>query len=224
VTLKRLSLDVLKPHPRNPRIHPAPGSDKWEAMKASLKHDYFDPLVFNTRNGMLVSGHFRLKVMKEAGYTHADVISVDYDESTHIARMFAANKSAGENDLNLQRELFLELRELDNFDLTLTGFTLDEASVNFPTLKGADEEADDSDEPVEAGKESGAADSEAPEQEVRYLQLLLSKKDYTEVQALLGKVRAMRATELRREFPDSAEDALTLSCVVLYLLRKEVNS
>jgi hypothetical protein len=92
-------------------------------LEASLAHDYFDPLVWNTRNGMLVSGHLRAKVLKSLGFTDADVVVVNYDEPTHLARMIAANKGVGEDDLPRMKELFSELKELDSFDLGLSGFT-----------------------------------------------------------------------------------------------------
>jgi len=31
--IERLPLDVLKPHPRNPRVHPDPGTPEWEALR-----------------------------------------------------------------------------------------------------------------------------------------------------------------------------------------------
>ncbi len=101
IRLKKVALAEIKPHPRNPRRHPEPGSKQWEVLAASLGHDYFDPLVLNERNGMLVSGHFRCKVLAHLGFTHADVSVVDYDEPTHLARMIAANELLGawESDL-----------------------------------------------------------------------------------------------------------------------------
>jgi DNA modification methylase len=93
--VERRSLEELKPHPRNPRSHFKPGSPQWEALRKSLEHDYFDPLVWNQRNGMLVSGHFRCKILKALGYTSADVSVVDYDETTHLARLVAANNLLG---------------------------------------------------------------------------------------------------------------------------------
>ena len=122
VTIRRMSLADLKPHPRNPRIHPEPGSPQWEVLKASLKSDYFDPILYNQRNGMLVSGHLRVKVLKEAGFTEADCVVVDYDESTHIARMLAANKLQGEDDMSSIKDLLAEL-DTGAMDMGLTGYT-----------------------------------------------------------------------------------------------------
>lgn len=122
--VERMTLTNLKPHPRNHaiRMHPDEGSPKWNTLQKSLEHDYFDPIVHNERNGFLVSGHLRLKVMLASGFTKADVVVVDYDEHTHIARMLAANKGVGDNDLEGMAEMFRELR-LSEVSLDLTGFS-----------------------------------------------------------------------------------------------------
>jgi hypothetical protein len=98
LTLKTIPLSQLRPHPRNPRVHPSPGSPEWEALKASLEHDYFDPIIWNERNGFLVSGHLRTKVLEAEGVTSIDAVVVDYDEETHLARMVAANQQMGAFD------------------------------------------------------------------------------------------------------------------------------
>lgn len=123
--LKRMTLSSLKPHPRNDEIrnHPEEGSAEWKTLSRSLDHDYFDPLVYNQRNGYLVSGHLRLKVMLSDGFTHADVSVVDYDEHTHMARMLAANNNLGEADFEGMEIFFEELNMGKDFDMALTGFT-----------------------------------------------------------------------------------------------------
>lgn len=96
LVIERIALADMKPHPKNPRKHPRPGSPGWQVLRKSLERDYFDPLVLNRRNGMLVSGHLRQRVLAELGFTHADVSVVDYDEATHLARLIAANNPIGE--------------------------------------------------------------------------------------------------------------------------------
>jgi DNA modification methylase len=110
--VERMELAVLKPHPRNPRKHPKVDSPAWAALRASLDHDYFDPLVVNQRNGMLVSGHLRHKVLISAGFTHADVSVVDYDEETHVARLIAANQLLGEWEEEMLANLAADLNRV----------------------------------------------------------------------------------------------------------------
>jgi ParB-like chromosome segregation protein Spo0J len=126
VKIECKALQELIPHPLNPRDHPDPGSAGWETLKRSLAHDYFDPIVFNKRNGMLVSGHLRVKVLDELGFTEADAVIVDYDERTHLARMVAANKQQGWNNLPRLKDI---LQDLDAGDLdmeALTGWSMAE--------------------------------------------------------------------------------------------------
>lgn len=118
--LKNLPLAELRPHPRNPREHPEPGTEAWEKLKRSLVDAYFDPVVWNRRNGLLVSGHLRRKVLLELGYTHADAVVVDWDEPRHLARMIAANQAAGKDDRAGLRTILEEL-QLGGADLALTG-------------------------------------------------------------------------------------------------------
>lgn len=116
LNVERVAVGDLKPHPKNPREHPKPGSEKWTVLKRSIEHDYFDPIVWNKRNGMLVSGHLRTKVLIEMGVTSVDVVVVDYDEPTHEARLIAANEQAGGWDKecleNLVQGLESQFREL----------------------------------------------------------------------------------------------------------------
>jgi DNA modification methylase len=116
-----MPLGELKPHPRNPREHPKQGSPLWEVMKRSLQFDYFDPIIWNSRNGFLVGGHLRVKLLLELGYTHADVSVVDYDEPTHYARMISANRPLGEWEETILASLAGDI-EAAGLDAALAGF------------------------------------------------------------------------------------------------------
>lgn len=89
IETSRMRVDEIRPHPRNPRKHPEPGSKLWEILKRSLKRSYFEPLVWNRRNNYLVSGHFRLKILIEEGYDLVDVSVVDLSEPEHYAVMIS---------------------------------------------------------------------------------------------------------------------------------------
>lgn len=138
--VERKKLSALKPHARNPRTHPKEGSEEWETLRASLAHDYFDPIVWNQRNNTLVSGHLRRKVLMKDGVKEADVVVVDYDEHTHLARMIAANKLQGKDNTDMLTAIFGELGEIEEFDLSLTGFTLPEIDGFGETPEGSDSE------------------------------------------------------------------------------------
>jgi hypothetical protein len=140
VTIERKKLSDLKPHPRNPRKHPKEGTPEWTALRESLKLDYFDPIVWNQRNGMLVSGHLRTKILGKEGFTHADCVVVDYDEKTHLGRMLSANHLVGEDDWQLRKDIFEELfegagSETGIFIEALTGATLSTVEEELEMLR-----------------------------------------------------------------------------------------
>jgi ParB-like chromosome segregation protein Spo0J len=146
LTVLTLPLDALKPHPENPRRHPTPGSPEWNTLKASLLNEYFDPIVWNQRNGMLVSGHLRTKVLREAGFTEADCVVVDMDEPTHKARMLAANRLTGEDDMQAVKDL-LESLDTGEISTDLTGYS--EAAIEaLMNQVHQDEPAQDGAEPA----------------------------------------------------------------------------
>lgn len=103
--------EINHPHPKNPRVIPDADSEEVRTLDASLEHDYFDPLIWNKRNRMWVSGHVRAWRMTALGFTHADVFVVDYDEETHLARMLAANAHSGKNDEDKLDALLASLRD-----------------------------------------------------------------------------------------------------------------
>lgn len=120
--LKEMPLKDLRHHPRNPRKHPKKGSEAWHTLAKSLRSDYFDPIVWNKQNGMLVSGHLRTKVLMDEGFTHADCVIVDYPEDVHIARMIAANNQFGDFEMPMVKDLLIEI-DTGNIDMALSGFT-----------------------------------------------------------------------------------------------------
>ena len=130
-------LTDLNDHPRNDEIrnHPEPGTDKWRELEVSLQHDYYDPLVFNERNGFLVSGHLRKKVLLHLGYTHADVVVVSYDDTTHMARMVSANRGVGEDDTAGLKAMFEEFASIEDFEPGLAGCTDSEVRGLIPNVE-----------------------------------------------------------------------------------------
>jgi ParB/RepB/Spo0J family partition protein len=132
ITLESWPLSKLTPHPKNPRKHPATGSEGWLRLKQSLQNVYFDPLVINRRNGLLVSGHLRKKVMEEMGYHLVDVVVIEVSEEEHIALLMGANKQIGEFDYPQVTKLLRELQSRKN-QLFFHGF--DNAEVK-DLLKG----------------------------------------------------------------------------------------
>jgi hypothetical protein len=94
----------------NTNVMPPEGSEELRVLDASLVFDYFDPIIFNERNGKLVAGHVRVPRMIRLGFETADVVVVNYDEETHIARMQAANTHSGTTDQSKLAALITRLK------------------------------------------------------------------------------------------------------------------
>ncbi len=124
-------IDDLKPADYNPRKNLKPGDKEYEKLKKSIKEfGYVEPIIYNKRTGIVVGGHQRLKVLKDLGYEEIDCVIVDLDEAKEKALNIALNKISGEWNNNLLADLLKELDQ-EGFDVTLTGFDLDEAKELF---------------------------------------------------------------------------------------------
>jgi hypothetical protein len=121
LTVETLPLSKLKPHPKNPREHPEPGSEAWETLKKSIADVYFDPLVWNRRNGRLISGHLRRKVLAEMQCERVDCVVVSLPEKEHVRLMLRANTNQGEWITGDLAEL---LKGMDGVERLLAGFDL----------------------------------------------------------------------------------------------------
>lgn len=140
---RTLKLSDMEPHPRNPRVSLQPGMPKYEALKKSiLSFDYIDPIVWNERTGRIVGGHQRYTVLKNEGFTHADVSVVNMNEAKELAALIALNKVEGEWDYEILPEVLASLEE--SYKDTV-GFT----QVEYDNLMTALPEFD----PVEAWKD-----------------------------------------------------------------------
>lgn len=118
LAVRDIVIGKLNPHPRNPRVHAKRGSGTWNALRKSLEAGLISPLVWNERNGFLVSGHFRLKVMKDMGFLQVPCVVVDWVERKHLARMIAANKQQGADDAPSVRDVLNAVVEADKLEFT----------------------------------------------------------------------------------------------------------
>lgn len=118
VRVEEMPLEKLRAHPQNYRKHPRKNSPKYKAVKNSMLAGLISPVVFNKRNGFLVSGHLRVKIADDLGWKTLPASIVDYDEDTHLARMVAANTQAGAYDPELQKLVVKETVDANTLELT----------------------------------------------------------------------------------------------------------
>lgn len=124
LNVQTVTLTDLRPHPQNPRKHPDRESQEYQSLRASLENIYFDPLIWNKRNGLLVSGHLRHKVLIDMGVEKADVVVVSLPEKKHVQIMLRSNRNEGEWRMD---DLSSLLKGMDDeHDRLLAGFTADD--------------------------------------------------------------------------------------------------
>ena len=125
IPLKRWKLADLKPAEYNPRIDLTPEDKDYQDIVNSIGHfSYVDPIIVN-KDGTVIGGHQRLKVLKAMGYTEADVVEVDLNKNDEKALNIALNKISGDWEPEKLQNVLKEL-DLGDFDITLTGFSRQE--------------------------------------------------------------------------------------------------
>ena len=116
------SLASLRPAEYNPRVQLQPADPEYQNIKRSIEtFGYVDPIIIN-QDGTIIGGHQRYNVMKDLGYTEAQVVVVDLDKNNEKALNIALNKITGEWDEIKLKDLLLDL-DLNDYDLTATGFS-----------------------------------------------------------------------------------------------------
>lgn len=122
--IKRIPIDQINPAKYNPRKDLKPGDPEYEKLKKSIdEFDLVEPLVMNKRGNVLISGHQRLKILKERGDTEIEVSVVDLSPERERALNIALNKIRGDWDLPKLSEL---LKNIDDELKDITGFDAEE--------------------------------------------------------------------------------------------------
>lgn len=117
-----MDVDKLNPAHYNPRKDLKPGDPEYEKLKKSLiEFDYIDPIIWNVRSGRVVGGHQRLKILRELGHEQIEVSVVDLPEDKEKALNLALNKTGGDWDLPMLKDLLVELA-VEIPDIEVTGF------------------------------------------------------------------------------------------------------
>jgi hypothetical protein len=108
--IERRSLSELVEDPENSRLH---RDRNLEAIRSSLREfGQVEPLVVRKANNVVIGGNGRLTVMRELGWTEADVIMMDIDEERARALGLALNRTAELAEWDY-RKLALSLKEFE---------------------------------------------------------------------------------------------------------------
>jgi len=119
--LETVSIDTLRPHPKNPRIHPDSAIDK---LARSIQEFGWTNPVLVSADGFVLAGHARLKAAQKAGIKDVPIVRLPLKGARAEAYLIADNKLQEETKWNLPglKDLLQEL-DTGEFDVTLTGFT-----------------------------------------------------------------------------------------------------
>lgn len=136
--LEYLKPSELVPYERNARTH---SDEQIEQIKASIAEFGFTNHVLIDRDGVIIAGHGRVTAAKEMGLETVPVIRLgDLTPEQAKALRIADNQLA----LNAgwdEELLRIELSELEDFDIYILGFSLDELDALVYSLDTLDEGA-----------------------------------------------------------------------------------
>lgn len=125
--MEKIEITKLKMAEYNPRKNLTEKDPEYIKIKNSISEfGYISPIIINS-DMTVISGHQRLKVLKDLGHTEIECIVVDFDKSKEKMLSVALNKISGEWDYQKLESLFNELAA-DNMDLSIMGF--DEKEIN----------------------------------------------------------------------------------------------
>lgn len=131
MNIQKIPVEKLNPAAYNPRQDLQPGDPEYEKLKRSINEfGYVELIIWNKRTGNIVSGHQRYKVLRQQGLKEIDCVVVDLDDDREKALNVAMNKVGGSWDEALLAGLLKDLEDSD-FDVTLTGFDMDEVEALF---------------------------------------------------------------------------------------------
>ncbi|MDF2672428.1 MAG: modification methylase [Clostridiales bacterium] len=141
--VKLIKIKDLKPHPKNPRVHPKSALNK--LIKSINEFGFTNPILVS-KDGFILAGHARCKAAEQAGIEEVPAIFLDLEGVKADAYLIADNKIQEETDWNkeLLADLIKDLQSLD-YDTSFTGFDPPEIDALFNELypKGVKEDGFD---------------------------------------------------------------------------------
>lgn len=125
--VERVAIGELKPHPKNPRVHPESAIRKLE--RSIQEFGWTNPILVSA-DGYILAGHARLKAAQRAGLEEVPVIRLPLEGAEAEAYLIADNKLQEETawDMDSLRDLLREISDSE-IDPTTTGFEKSELAM-----------------------------------------------------------------------------------------------
>src|SRR5690554_6355606 len=122
--IKTMPISKLKPHPKNPRVHPDSAIEK---LERSIKEFGWTNPILVSKEGYILAGHARLKAAEKAGIEEVPVVCLPLEGAKAEAYLIADNRLQDETawDLPMLKDLLQEL-DTGEFDIEITGFEMGE--------------------------------------------------------------------------------------------------
>lgn len=147
LTVKYQSIAILKPHPRNPRLH---SKRQIRQIAESISQFGFNVPLLTDRHHQVVAGHGRLLAAQLLGLLEAPVIQLEALTEAQCRAFAIADNRLSENstwDETLLAESLKALAAVDlDFDIEATGFTIGEIDLRIEGLTAASVDTDPADE------------------------------------------------------------------------------
>jgi len=120
-----IEISKLKPHPKNPRVHPDSALDR---LTRSIKEFGWTNPILVSADGFILAGHARLKAAEKAGLKEVPIVRLPLKGTKAEAYMIADNRLSELTSWDFPQLTDL-LEEIDTgeFDIEITGFSDKEA-------------------------------------------------------------------------------------------------
>lgn len=150
---ENVAIDKLKPYERNARTH---SEEQVEKIAKSIEEfGFINPVLIDGNYG-IIAGHGRVLGAKKLGMTEVPCLFIeDLTEEQKRAYIIADNKlalDAGWDDGILKSELTF-LKDA-NFDISLTGFELDEIDLNATDIEFTEDQEFNADKELEEAEQN----------------------------------------------------------------------
>lgn len=122
--IKMVPVTKIKPAEYNPRKDLVPKDKAYQKIAASIKEFGLVSFFVINKDGTLISGHQRFKIMCDMGYTQVPCLILDISKEREKTLNVAMNQISGEWDMQKLADLLEEIQGAD-IDTLLTGFDYD---------------------------------------------------------------------------------------------------